>query len=295
MSISIIIPTRNRAKILKKTLEKFVKIGGFFELIIVDGASQDETFEVVENLRKSHSDIRIKYHRSKEREGSPKASNVGIKLADGNFLTWFGDDMIVKNGELFKIIVEDFKNNPKVGVIGGKRIEVMEPTVDPSFYVKYGDILTRLTGFIFLDIFTDIRMATFVCAPIVVRREIGQGIKYDENYEGTAYREESDFTQQAKQKGWKCLFEPKFKVYHFGQNKGGNRGQMYETRMYWKSRNHTYYLLKNFNNNKLLLFWYILCGLVILFSYKPRFLRYILVGFKDGMRLFFNTKFGNKI
>jgi len=290
MKVSVIIPTRNRAEILKKTLGRLVKEGGFFEIIILDGASEDETPEVVESFMKSCKNIKIKYHRSHKREGSPRASNIGMKLADGDILTWFGDDMVVKNGELFNVIINDFIKYPKMGVIGGKRIEVLKPSVDPPFYIRYGDILTKLTGFVFLDIFSGIRMAEFVCAPIFVRREIGEVVQYDENYKGTAYREESDFTQQAKQKGWKCLFEPKFEVYHFGQEKGGNRGQILRTRVYWKARNHTYFLFKSYSNNKIFLLGYILCGLFILILYAPQFLRHTLNGFKDGVRLFFSVR-----
>ncbi|MFX0211193.1 MAG: glycosyltransferase family 2 protein [Candidatus Hodarchaeota archaeon] len=290
MKLSVIIPTRNRARILKKTLGRFVEEGGFSEIIIIDGASEDETPEIVESFMKSCKNIKIKYHRSNKREGSPKASNIGMELADGDVLTWFGDDMIVKNGKLFDVIINDFNKYPKVGVIGGKRMEVLKPSVDPPFYIRYGDMITKLTGYVFLDIFSGIRIAEFVSAPIFVRREIGEVVRYDENYGGTAHREESDFTQQVKQKGWMCLFEPKFVAYHFGQEKGGNRGQEFRRRMYWKARNHTYFLLKNFSNNKIILFWYILCGLFILILYAPQFLNNILNGFNDGMHLFLSVK-----
>jgi len=290
MKVSVIIPTRNRAKILEKTLGRLVRDDGFSEIIIVDGASEDETPEIVESFMKSYKNVRIKYHRSHKREGSSKASNIGMKLADGDILIRLDDDMIIKVKESLDVVIKDFDNNSKVGVIGGKRIEVLKPSVDPPLYIRYGDMLTKLTGYVFIDIFSGIRIADFVCAPFFVRREIVGMVQYDENYGGTAYREESDFQQQVKQKGCKCLFEPKFEVYHFGQEEGGNRGQMFRTRMYWKARNHTYFLFKNFSNSKIILFWYILCGLSILILYAPQFFRYILKGFKDGVRLFFSVR-----
>jgi len=289
MKVSVIIPTRNRAGILKKTLGRLVKEGGFSEIIVVDGASEDETAEVVESFMKSCKYVKIKYHRSHKREGSPKASNIGMKLADGDILVRFDDDMIIKDKGSFDAAIKDFDNNPKIGVIGGKRIEVLKPSVDPPFYLRYGDILTKLTGYVFLDKFSGIRMAEFVSAPFFVRREIAEVVHYDENYGGTAFREESDFQQQVKQKRWKCLFEPKFEVYHFGQEEGGNRGQIFRRRMYWKARNHTYFLFKNFSNNKIILSWYIVCGLFILILYTPQFFKRILNGFNDGMRLFFSV------
>lgn len=286
----MVIPTRNRAEILKETLGKLVKEKWLYEIIIVDGASEDKTREVVESFVKTCKDIKIEYHRSNKREGSPKASNVGMNLADGDFLIRFDDDMFIKDKKSFDVVIKDFENNPTVGIVGGRRIEVLKPSSDSPFYMKYGDIFTKFTGYIFLDIFSDTRIADFVCAPFFIRKEIAKKTRYDEMYKGSAFREESDFQQEVKQKGWTCLFEPKFEVYHFGQDEGGNRGQTIGKRLYWKTRNHIYFLFKNFGENKMILFWYVLCGLCILTLYSPQSIRHIINGFKDGTRLSINAQ-----
>lgn len=87
--VSVIIPTYNRASLLKRAIksvlnQKFED----FELIIVDDASPDDTPEVV----KSFEDKRIRYIRLKRNSGGPVARNTGIKKARGKFIALLDDD-----------------------------------------------------------------------------------------------------------------------------------------------------------------------------------------------------------
>lgn len=282
LRISLIIPTRNRATILDQTLNNLIDISKDLnaEIVIVDGNSSDNTQEVVEMHRKV-STTPIKYYKSEKRDGSSAACNTGVTLSDGDIVLWLGDDMTLPNSEVIKILLDDFQKFPDVSVIGGKRIETHHHKVDPPFYLRFGDFFTKLTGFVFLDVFTKMRYADFVVAPIACRRKIAQSVLYDKNYGvGMGYREESDYQLQIRASGWRILFDPRIRVDHNGQETGGNRDETYEKRIFWKARNHTYYLHKFYSGLRL---WYYLNTSIYILALNGRLhFRLIASGIRTG-------------
>ncbi|ASA78486.1 glycosyltransferase [Thermococcus sp. 5-4] len=88
-TVSVIIPTYNRANLLKRAIESVISQRfEDFELIVVDDASPDNTPEIVESI----NDTRIRYIRLKENSGGPVARNTGIKKARGKFIALLDDD-----------------------------------------------------------------------------------------------------------------------------------------------------------------------------------------------------------
>lgn len=88
-TVSVIIPTYNRANLLKRAIESVISQRfEDFELIVVDDASPDNTPEIVESI----NDTRIRYIRLKKNSGGPVARNTGIKKARGKFIALLDDD-----------------------------------------------------------------------------------------------------------------------------------------------------------------------------------------------------------
>lgn len=88
--VSIVLPTFNRAPLLKKAIKSCLnQTHKNIELIVVNDGSTDKTESVVEKFIKS--DPRIRYFR-KENGGLPNALNFGFKKTKGEFLTWTSDD-----------------------------------------------------------------------------------------------------------------------------------------------------------------------------------------------------------
>jgi len=90
--ISVIIPTYNRAELLKKAISSVLnQTFEDLELIIVDEASTDNTSEVVKDFMEG--DNRIKYLRYKTNSGKPSiARNRGIAAAEGEYLAFLDSD-----------------------------------------------------------------------------------------------------------------------------------------------------------------------------------------------------------
>jgi glycosyltransferase involved in cell wall biosynthesis len=84
--ISIIIATYQAAKSLPQTLDSVIAQNyPSIELIIIDGASKDETLNVIK-----HYEDRIDYWCSESDEGVYHAFNKGIKIAKGEWLYFLG-------------------------------------------------------------------------------------------------------------------------------------------------------------------------------------------------------------
>lgn len=92
LDLSIVIPTCNRAALLEKCLRAIASTTACtHEVIVVDGASEDDTSRVLDAARSSWGD-RLRIIRESQREGFVRATNKGFAAARGKFLTWINDD-----------------------------------------------------------------------------------------------------------------------------------------------------------------------------------------------------------
>jgi GT2 family glycosyltransferase len=90
--LSIIIPTCNRAEHLRRALNLLHEdLSCNFEVIVVDGASNDNTPAVLEQSRELLGD-RLTVIREERREGFVRATNKGFRAASGRNMTWLNDD-----------------------------------------------------------------------------------------------------------------------------------------------------------------------------------------------------------
>ncbi|WDV07468.1 glycosyltransferase family 2 protein [Lysinibacillus irui] len=110
--VSIIIPTYNRAKLLKKSIESCLQqTYKNIELIIVDDGSTDNTCEILHDIK----DGRVKYI-FQENKGLPEALNTGFKNAEGDYLTWTSDDNLYRL-ETIKVMVDRLEELGEPGFV----------------------------------------------------------------------------------------------------------------------------------------------------------------------------------
>jgi glycosyltransferase involved in cell wall biosynthesis len=91
--ISVIIPTLNRAPLLRRSLESLVDqtlSPDDFEVVVVDDGSTDATSEVCEEFA---TRLRLRYYYIKN-SGNPAAKNLGVFAAAGPLILFFDDDDI---------------------------------------------------------------------------------------------------------------------------------------------------------------------------------------------------------
>jgi len=120
MDASIIIATYNRSVSLKRTLTSLatmeVSPDISWEAIVVDNNSKDGTKRVVEDFI-GESGFKLKYLFEKE-QGKSFALNSGSKAAQGEFLVYTDDDVIVHTDWL-KNVMKAFRDT-QAACVGGK-------------------------------------------------------------------------------------------------------------------------------------------------------------------------------
>lgn len=126
--VSIIMPTHNRAKMLKKAI-KSVLAQRFknFELIIINDGSTDSTKEVV----KSFKDPRIVYL-EKKNKGPASARNFGLLKTKGRYISYLDDDDIYYPQHL-RVLSKYLDKHPRVGLVYGNALVKKRG----KFYIYY--------------------------------------------------------------------------------------------------------------------------------------------------------------
>ncbi len=112
---SIIIPSLNQACYIQNAIESILRQEYIpFEIIIVDGGSQDGTLEILKNLR--HESIRWI---SEPDKGQANAINKGLRMSRGDIVAWLGADDEYEPGA-FRKVARFFNENPEAVWVTGK-------------------------------------------------------------------------------------------------------------------------------------------------------------------------------
>ncbi|TLM99816.1 glycosyltransferase, partial [bacterium] len=108
MKISIVIPSYNQGKFIRRTIDSILNQGyPDLELIVMDGGSTDETLAILQ----SYGD-RIAWHSAPD-SGQTQAVNNGWKRATGQILGWVNSDDILLPGAL-RAAVDRFQSQPEI-------------------------------------------------------------------------------------------------------------------------------------------------------------------------------------
>jgi glycosyltransferase involved in cell wall biosynthesis len=147
--LSVITPARNMARYLPDTLDSVAALRTPHEHIVLDGASDDGTVELLE----ARDDPHLSWT-SEPDAGQTDAVNNGLQRARGDLLAWVNaDDTYLP--EVVDRAIEHLERNPEVGAIFGavnyvdEQGEVFRTLVPPRFswrrYLYFGAFLTTPT------------------------------------------------------------------------------------------------------------------------------------------------------
>src|SRR4051812_26461888 len=112
--LSIVLPTCNRATLLDKAINTIAsRTNCNFELIVVDGASTDQTAAVLMSAKSRMGD-RLQVIIEEKREGFVRAANKGFRAATGRNLTWLNDDAWPLQGSLDLAVQQVDSSEPDI-------------------------------------------------------------------------------------------------------------------------------------------------------------------------------------
>lgn len=116
IELSICIPTYNFAKFIGQTLDSILsQYDDRIEIVILDGASTDNTQEVVERYQKEHPCIR--YMRKDKKGGIDRDIAATVELARGEYCWLFSSDDVMRQGAIQELLTE-IKEGHDVYIVG---------------------------------------------------------------------------------------------------------------------------------------------------------------------------------
>ena len=131
--ITFIIPCRNNVKYLKQAVNSIEDCyGDTHNIIILDDASTDGTWEWVQLMEDKHPYIKSYRNNSGDRVGHTVLYDIGIKLAETPIVTILHSDMIVTQNYVGNML----KHLKPLSVVSATRIEPPLHPPGPEKYVK---------------------------------------------------------------------------------------------------------------------------------------------------------------
>jgi GT2 family glycosyltransferase len=212
MEVSVIVCTRNRARLLPACLasvEKACNVGapGACELIIVDNASTDDTRVVARRWAQAASVPVVLV--VEPRGGVSRAKNSGIAASRGRLLVLTDDDCQMDAHYIEDLLAHDRRDAGPV--LRGGRVELGDPT-DSAYTVKPDREQARYTGKLYPG-------GIVIGCNLAMRREVFARVGgFDERFgPGAVFLagEDNDYILRAYYASIPVEYVPNMVVYHF--------------------------------------------------------------------------------
>lgn len=203
MKASIIIRTKNEAKLLSKVLEKLaLQTEKDFEVVIVDSGSSDCTLSIAKSFQ-NRLNLSI-YQIPATSFTYPYACNYGAGRAKGEYLVYISGHSIPLNNSWLYSGLSNFKDKNVAGVYGNVR-----PSADATFV----EWLYYFPGFITgKKIINKRGMGILANTNSIIRRELWEKHHFDENYADGG--EDGEWAYYFISEGYRIIKDPQFTVYH---------------------------------------------------------------------------------
>ena len=213
MKASIIVLTYNGKEYTQECLESIFSHTHLpFELIVVDNASTDGTVEYLKSLSKSHP-VKVIYNDTNL--GYAGGNNRGVLVAEGDYLVFLNNDVIVTGGWLQRI-ARHFEQSPQIGAVGpltnaarGIQRIATKPYKDlDQMHLFASDLAAHFQGkYCYYD-----RLVGFCLA---IRREVIKKVGlFDEQF-GLGNFEDDDLCLRIKKGGYKLVIALDVFIHHF--------------------------------------------------------------------------------
>lgn len=292
--LSIIIPTFNRDKPLRDTLQSiFGQSFTDFEVIVADQSLQHD-HETTSFLEVNKNKIR--YYRLNN-PGLAKAKNFAASLAQGEILLFSDDDMRFDK-DFIRYHIENYANPEVSGVVSRLIVAGRQKKPFTLFGIKHVGARCSVSGRSFCNWDYDKKIFLRHCfaGPVLSLRKsvfLKTG-GFDSSFIGTAFEEDMDFGCRLKRLGARMIYEPRAEAAHLFWPSGGCREPDRVKAEYFRFHNTMLYYLKHmpriFLPYMLSVFFLIAVKKVLIPTGSKKKFFYVLSGLSDGRRAYLKDK-----
>ncbi len=211
MKISVVIPTFDRAEVLRRNLNLLAtQTFHDFEVVVVNDGSTDSTLRLLAEFQKK-VDFPLHFFTQKN-FGAAAARNLALSKISGELVLFLGDDMLPRNNLLGmhakfheKFPSENFaclglvRWHPEIRIT-----RFMRWLEKSGVQFKFDDLAQN----------SETDFWRFYTSNLSLKKSFLNDVKFDENFGGWGF-EDIELGYRLTKKGMKLLFEPRAVVEHF--------------------------------------------------------------------------------
>lgn len=219
--VSIIIPSKNKAELLRKCFRSIERLSTYrnFEIILIDNLSDEKDFFKLVNQYSGQKKISFKCVQDKESFNFSRLINLGRRNASGDFLLLLNNDTEVISPDWLEAMMEHAQRR-EIGVVGAKLLYDNDTIQHAGVVVGLGGAAGHvLVGedrdgpgyFNYVNMLNTYSAVTAACFMVrtAVFDEVGG---FDESF-GTEYND-VDFCLKVREAGYQNLYVPHCELYH---------------------------------------------------------------------------------
>lgn len=227
--VTVVMPTRNRWACVRRVLPTYLSQPEVRQVILIDDAGTDPP-EI-----DLGPDAPVRIERVDRRRGAPHARNLGVGLAETPWILFSDDDVFLAEGYLASALATQSRSG--ADIVAGRRIYLLEGETAQEALARCG----RMDPHPFDSRFVEANFsapipedlpALHLQTTALVRRAVTQEVAWNEIYQPTSYREETDFFLRAAQAGFRLMFSRDAVCFHLAPAETATGGQRAGT--WWK-------------------------------------------------------------
>lgn len=253
LTVSIVIPTFNRAYALSLVLDSFYQQKFVRELVVVDDGGSDHTAVVLDQYQRKYPWIKTIYLRNEKRRGAPYSKRRGLQAAGGEFVLFCDDDDFLE--ENYTEVCLEKLEKTRVDIVSGRHFYRNRGESIKSAVARFqqGGRNVPPFDFRFFYINNDAKLKSdvelpFTHANFMARRKFLLSFEVDTFYcRGNGFREENDIQAKIHINGGKIIMTNDTHSVHLHPSEAQSGGQRVGSlaRLFW-SLYYTSYFFKKY-------------------------------------------------
>ena len=247
-SISVVLPTKDRADWLPRVVPSYLVQPELGELIIVNDGSTDGTAAVLERLAGEDPRVRVVHHATTH--GVPAAKNSGIDAATMDLL-FFGEDDL-ELSENYLATLKTHRETSGADLMGGRNIWRYDQESAEDALARHAEFVASAVDTRNVMVDTNLRLhddtpQDLLPSAMMGPTELFLRLRFDEGYRANGWREESDFQLRAVASGLRLYSCPHAISYNYmiAHDRGGAHAADGMKRVYWMVRNNARFMHRN--------------------------------------------------